>query len=218
MALLHISSGLRPRLPEGEAVPSERRLFGAHSPLTVTGALAPVHTVSLPPLRRFGPVLAGRVTAILFACCIAAAASARADAPDLLQNAQAFAFSARAVDAHTLEARFTVAAGYYLYRDKLRFSVDPGVLAGAPALPPGERKHDEFFGDMQTYRGTVTVRLPLAQAPPGSKVTVMAESQGCADAGVCYPAQRQTVALALPTRAAPGPFVDAAGAKRSWFR
>src|SRR5437868_2057366 len=39
--------------------------------------------------------------------------------PKLLPPEQAFRFSARALDSNTLEARFDVASGYYLYREKL---------------------------------------------------------------------------------------------------
>ena len=60
------------------------------------------------------------------------------------------------------------------------------------SLPPGKIKDDEFFGKVETYRGQLAVRLPLEGAQPGAMVTVKAESQGCADAGVCYPPQVQT--------------------------
>ncbi len=72
--------------------------------------------------------------------------------PKLLPPEQAFRLSARALDPATIEARFDVADGYYLYRDKLRFTIEP--VGALPAnLPPGKRKHDEFFGDVETYRG-----------------------------------------------------------------
>ncbi|MEO5784492.1 MAG: protein-disulfide reductase DsbD N-terminal domain-containing protein [Casimicrobiaceae bacterium] len=148
-----------------------------------------------------------------------AVGAARADAPDLLPNERAFAFSVRAVDTQTLEARFVVAPGYYLYRDKLRFELAPATLAGPPALPPGETKHDEFFGASETYRGGMVVRLRLAKPLPGGTVTVLADSQGCADVGVCYPPQRQKVAVALPRAGGKaGAFVEAAPAPRRWFQ
>lgn len=137
-------------------------------------------------------------------------------APDLLENERAFAFAARGVDAQTLEVRFVVAPGYYLYRDKLRFSVD-GVAA-APALPQGKMKHDDFFGDSETYRDTLAVRLVLDRPAPGRSITVTAESQGCADIGLCYPPQRQKVVVRMPRDRAPqGAFIEAAPAKRKWF-
>lgn len=137
---------------------------------------------------------------------------------DLLPNERAFAFSARGLDERTVEARFVVADGYYLYRDKLKFTVSPEAVAGTPELPPGKRKSDPFFGDVEIYRGQVVVRLSLARPVPGQKITVSAESQGCADLGVCYPPQRQTISLPLPAAGArPGALVDAVPPKKSWL-
>jgi thiol:disulfide interchange protein DsbD len=136
--------------------------------------------------------------------------------PKLLPPEQAFRLSARALDPSTLEVRFDVVDGYYLYRDKMRFTTEP-VAAGAPALPPGQRKHDAFFGDVDTYRGVVVMRVPLAQPAPGQTVTLHADSQGCADAGVCYPPNPQQVKLVVPTAAGkPGP--SAEPARKGWFQ
>lgn len=150
---------------------------------------------------------------------LAALAAGHAPAqPKLLEPDRAFAFSVQAIDETTVEARFTIASGYYLYREKLKFAVEPATLAGSPVLPPGKIKHDEFFGRVETYRGRLAVRLPLDGAEPGATVTVKAESQGCADAGVCYPPQLQRVTVALPVRGAkPGEAVNATPAKKSWF-
>jgi thioredoxin:protein disulfide reductase len=139
---------------------------------------------------------------------------------DLLPPEQAFRFSARALDDRTLEARFTIADGYYLYRDKLKFAVAPeGSVLGAPELPAGKMKTDEFFGKVETYRGALVVKLPLSGASAGRPVVLTAESQGCADAGVCYPPNRQTLTLPLPNPGAgPGALVDATPPKKSWFK
>lgn len=135
----------------------------------------------------------------------------------LLEPERAFAFSVQAIDEKTVEARFAIASGYYLYREKLKFAVEPVALAGAPVLPAGKVKDDAFFGKVETYRGKIAVRLPLDEAQPGAAVTVKAESQGCADAGVCYPPQVQRVTVALPARGArPGEPVSATN-KKSWF-
>jgi thiol:disulfide interchange protein DsbD len=135
----------------------------------------------------------------------------------LLEPERAFAFSVQAVDDKTVEARFAIASGYYLYREKLKFAVEPAGLTGAPVLPAGKVKDDAFFGNVETYRGKLAVRLSLDGVPPGSKVTVLAESQGCADAGVCYPPQVQKVTVALPAPGTrPGDPVSA-NPKKSWF-
>ena len=154
------------------------------------------------------------------ACLAAASALASgAGAVELLPPHEAFALSARTVDARTLEVRFDVAQGYYLYREKLRFAVlPPAMLAGTAVLPSGKVKHDEFFGDMETYRGTVDVRLDTV-APAGQAITLVAESQGCADAGVCFPPQRQTLTLPLPVSpGTPSPWVAAPIGRPAWLK
>lgn len=118
---------------------------------------------------------------------------------------QAFQFSARLVDARTVEARFTIADGYYLYRDRIHFSIEPATAGLAvPQLPHGKVKEDPFFGRTETYRGDVVVTLALKQPKPGEQIVIAAESQGCADIGICYPATVQRVPLALPA-GRPGP-------------
>ena len=135
--------------------------------------------------------------------------------PKLLPPQEAFRFSARALDDRTLEARFSVTDGYYLYRDKMKFALDPGMNEIAVVLPPGKPKEDQFFGKVETYRGEVVVRVPLAAAA-GKPVVLVADSQGCADAG--YPATRQKVTLAVPEPGkGPGPVVEAYPRKKNWF-
>jgi thiol:disulfide interchange protein DsbD len=146
------------------------------------------------------------------------AGTAIAAGPKLLEPERAFAFSVQALDDRTVEARFEIANGYYLYREKLRFSVEPANLAGPPSLPAGKIKDDQFFGKVETYRGLVAVKLALDQPAPGSKLVVRAESQGCADAGVCYPPQVQNVTVTLPRPGMPPAApVPASPARKSWF-
>ncbi|HZQ62107.1 MAG TPA: protein-disulfide reductase DsbD domain-containing protein [Casimicrobiaceae bacterium] len=153
------------------------------------------------------------------AALLALATAGLGEPPDLLENERAFAFAARGVDAQTVEARFVVAPGYYLYRDKLHFRIEGAPAGDAPKLPRGEMKHDDFFGDSETLRGTVSVRLPLARPAAARAVSVIAQSQGCADIGVCYPPQEQKVTLTMPAGAArPTAFVEAAPERKRWFR
>jgi thiol:disulfide interchange protein DsbD len=130
---------------------------------------------------------------------------------------RAFRFSARALNPETIETRFTIADGYYLYRDRIHFTVEPAsTVMTAPALPEGKIKEDQFFGRVQTYRGNLLVTLALKATTPGQKVVVVAESQGCADIGICYPSQVQRVTVALPAaNAAPTPANEPP--KKSWF-
>ena len=130
---------------------------------------------------------------------------------------RAFRFSARLVDAQTVEARFMIADGYYLYRDKIHFTIEPAAAGlTVPRLPEGKIKEDQFFGRVETYRGNVVVKLAVKDTKPGQQIVITAESQGCADIGICYPPTAQRATLALPA----GTIVpDAHGdaLKKSWF-
>ncbi|MFN3544242.1 MAG: protein-disulfide reductase DsbD [Thiobacillus sp.] len=124
-----------------------------------------------------------------------------AHAQEFLDPEVAFKFSARALDANTLEARWQIADGYYMYRDKFRFQVD-GAAMGAPQLPAGKMKDDEFFGRVETYRNEVRIKLPIQPEPGVSAVTLKTVSQGCADAGLCYTPQEESASIKLPARVA----------------
>jgi thiol:disulfide interchange protein DsbD len=129
--------------------------------------------------------------------------------PDLLEPDQAFRFAARLKDSRSIEVTWQIAPGYYLYRDKFKFTLAPqDAKAGAPQLPAGKKKHDEFFGEVETYRDQLTVVLPFEVGQPGpSAITLTALSQGCADVGVCYVPHEQKAQLKLA--AAGGTATDA---------
>jgi thioredoxin:protein disulfide reductase len=119
-----------------------------------------------------------------------------AGADDLLEPEKAFRLSARALDPTAVEVEFRIADGYYMYRDKFRFAVAGGdAKLGEPQFPLGQRKKDEFFGDVETYRKQVAVRLPVTGN--AEKLRLEVTSQGCADVGVCYPPQVQKVDVRL---------------------
>ena len=132
----------------------------------------------------------------LFLLFFAVTAVVRAEEP--LDPQLAFRFSARALDAKTIEARWQITDGYYMYRDKFKFVLEGGNL-GAPILPPGKIKEDENFGKVETYRKEVKILLPVEAAGP---VTLKAVSQGCWDGGICYPPINHEAQIDLT--AAPG--------------
>ena len=123
-----------------------------------------------------------------------------ANAEELLHPSVAFKPMARALDGQTIEVRFEIAKGYYLYRDKFRFSAEPAsVQLGKPIFPKGKEKDDENFGKVEVYYKEILIRLPVERNSSGPlPLTLNLTSQGCADAGVCYPPQKQAVNLELP--------------------
>jgi thiol:disulfide interchange protein DsbD len=127
---------------------------------------------------------------------------------DLLEPELAFAFSATVEDDSTLQVSWKIADGYYMYRDRMRFSSEtPGVELGEPSLPAGKIKEDEFFGKIATFRNQATVTIPvIRKASAPTTIQLKAVSQGCADIGVCYPPHTQLAQLEMP--AAPATATD----------
>jgi len=126
-----------------------------------------------------------------------------ASADELLEPEKAFRFSARALDAATLEVRYAIADGYYLYRERFRFAAEPAsVTLGRAQFPKGQIHEDKFFGKQETYRKEVRIRLPL-EAAGAERVKLLVTSQGCADVGVCYVPQVQTAELRLASAGGP---------------
>lgn len=137
-------------------------------------------------------------------------------AADLLPPLLAFKPTALALDGQTIEVRFEIANGYYLYRDKFRFAVElEGIELGSPTFPKGKDKDDDTFGRVEVYYKDLVIRLPVERNSSGVlPLTLSVTSQGCADIGVCYPPQRQSLRVELPdvsTAPAREPVEDGAG-------
>ena len=120
-----------------------------------------------------------------------------AHAVDFLDPEDAFKFSAAiSDDGSAVDAHFSIADGYYLYRERFGFAASNGAQLGAPQYPPGKIKFDETFNrQLEIYRGNAVVKLPL-QASSGP-FTLTAKLQGCADQGICYPPETRTAKLTL---------------------
>ena len=142
---------------------------------------------------------------------LAALVSGKAGDQDFLPPDQAFRFSAYAKDANTVEVRWQIADGYYLYRQKFHFvSSAPGITLGAPGFPQGEIKNDQYFGTSEVYRHSVDALIPVTRSGAASQFILSATYQGCADKGLCYPPITRTASIdftapgsAPPVAAAP---------------
>ena len=140
----------------------------------------------------------------LFLLLFALAGPARAEEP--LAPEEAYRFSARVIDAKTIEARWQIADQYYMYSDKFKFTLEGGTL-GTPQLPPGKMKEDDAFGKVEVYRKEVKILLPVEAT---GAVTVKAVSQGCWDGGICYPPIKQEARLTMAGASSPSVAVAAA--------
>ncbi len=119
---------------------------------------------------------------------------------DFLLPDQAFRISGQAEGPEMLVLEWRIADGYYLYRDKFKFTADtPGIDLGPPRFPTAETKQDEFFGEVKIYRHLVAVRLPVKREPGAANtLTLNTKIQGCADKGFCFPPHAQVVLIELP--------------------
>ena len=113
--------------------------------------------------------------------------------PHFLRAEQAFGVDVRRLPDGGAVARWTIAPGYYLYREQLQIHLDGRDLIGAGQvdIPAGKAKQDENFGATTVYFDSLVVTL----RPPLEGNQLMLRYQGCATGGVCYPPMVQTFAL-----------------------
>src|SRR3990167_9452275 len=137
---------------------------------------------------RFRNSLRAAIAALVLLWGVAAPAHA---AEEFLQPEQAFRLAATKSDAGGLQLTWSIAPGYYLYRDRMAVTASPSGSAVETERPPGVRKDDPNFGEMEVFHDAVTVKVAHAGAP-----ALDVTWQGCADAGLCYPPQTETIQVA----------------------
>jgi thiol:disulfide interchange protein DsbD len=131
------------------------------------------------------------------------------DAPPLLTGGaddeflppeEAFRFSGEVSGPNTLRLRWEIAPDYYLYKSRIKVASDStAVQLGAPDLPKGEEKTDEYFGKQEVYHLLLEADVPFSRASPAAgNFSARVTYQGCAEAGLCYPPITQALDLVLP--------------------
>jgi thiol:disulfide interchange protein DsbD len=130
-------------------------------------------------------------------------AASLVQAQTFLAPERAFQMQARMISPDAVAVRYDISRQYYMYRERFEFEV-----IGAPfelseiELPPGVVKYDPTFEkDMALFFKTVEFVLPLPTWPataPIEPFVVLVISQGCAEAGLCYPPMTSALQL-LPS-------------------
>ena len=110
--------------------------------------------------------------------------------PEFLPVEKAYPLALR-ISGGQIQLQWDITPGYYLY--KVRMGISLAGAGSAPtaldvAWPAGEPHEDEFLGATEIYRGRLEVTLPAAAPVPHD---ILVKSQGCADAGLCYPPRTQ---------------------------
>ena len=141
--------------------------------------------------------------ALKFIIAFMLAPTAYADSHDLVskfpRSKVAFTSSTHFLDDQTVQTNFTPAEGYYLYRDKFRFTPTTGVITVGDAVVPAKSiKRDKFFDEIETYRDGIS---------SGSAYILQVTLKGCNDLDTCYPLLKQdpTTSLAALDPAQPDP-------------
>ncbi|MDX1676561.1 protein-disulfide reductase DsbD [Arsukibacterium sp.] len=111
---------------------------------------------------------------------------------------QAFVMDFRQQD-DELVVNWTIADGYYIYRDKFKYG-GVGVSFSHPTYPPSMQIEDEFFGVTEVYFHQLTLRIPLSDISEDAFLRI--QYMGCAEAGFCYPPITKEIPLSVPGNSA----------------
>jgi thiol:disulfide interchange protein DsbD len=116
--------------------------------------------------------------------------------PEFVPVEQAYSLNV-VVEDQRLLLNWTIRAGYYLYRDRFKFgSMDSSAILAAPQFGSGLVKWDEYFEkELEVYYQQTSVELPFTTE--ATRLNLEIESQGCADAGLCYPPYKQWLDIDL---------------------
>ena len=116
--------------------------------------------------------------------------------PEFVPVDQAYSLNV-VVEDQRLLLNWTIRDGYYLYRDRFKFgSVDAKTVLAAPQFASGLVKWDDYFEkELEVYYQQTSVELPFTG--DANRLSLQIESQGCADAGLCYPPYKQWLDIDL---------------------
>ena len=132
---------------------------------------------------------------IFLVCCLTAMAAQA----DLFNNKIKFlpvdqAFQLDVQRSNTgVSMQWQIAENYYLYQDKLAFSVNGKPVENAPQfLSSAEQYEDPYFGLVTIFKHDLNLTLPLKDPQPQDLLEVT--YQGCAK-GFCYPPETKQFQL-----------------------
>ena len=114
-----------------------------------------------------------------------------AAAPQFLPVEEAYQSIVEVREDKRLRVHWQIAPTYYLYQHGFKFALADadGDIPLAVELPAGLQREDEYFGKVEVYYDFADILLTPERIP--AMATLSLESQGCADAGLCYPPRKE---------------------------
>jgi thiol:disulfide interchange protein DsbD len=107
---------------------------------------------------------------------------------DFLPVAQAYQISP-SISPEGASFYWTIAPEYYLYKHAFKVELNDIDITNSLKIADGLPKTDEYFGDVEVYYQHAMVETPAIESQ--SKLVLTVTSQGCANAGLCYPPRQQ---------------------------
>tara|TARA_B100000925_G_scaffold273752_1_gene238684 strand:- start:1271 stop:2998 length:1728 start_codon:yes stop_codon:yes gene_type:complete len=117
---------------------------------------------------------------------------------EFLSPDEAFQMTYAFVDDKHITVNWKIHPGYYLYMGMFEFeSLDNNSILKVE-MPEGEKKIDEFFGEVDVYYLTADADIFL-EKNISNTLDIKIKYQGCADAGLCYPPVSKNITLKKKT-------------------
>ena len=150
--------------------------------------------------------LAARFLTLLCLLLGALPALAQDDLDGLLPVTEAYKLTADASTLGVVKLHWTIAPDYYLYRGRMKFKAADGATLGEAQLPDGEKHHDEYLGDVETYHHGVDATVPYTVAAGTTELKLSVQYQGCHEVApkICYPPHTEQLSLPVPAGAGAG--------------
>src|SRR6185312_11386845 len=136
---------------------------------------------------------------------VVAQSRASAGDNDVLPPDQAFRFAAFPDGPDRVRLVWQIADDYYLYRSRIKIATTSNrAQLGAPQMPAGEIKQDDYFGKQEIYHHQLAASVPVARAAGSAlELPLSVTYQGCGR-GICYPPIVKSVSINLPGAGATG--------------
>ena len=136
---------------------------------------------------------------LFFLCLLAGGGVHANDLPisqsEFLSPDEAFVMSHEVVNEKHIKINWKIHPGYYLYMGMFEFeSLDKDNLIQKVEMPDGEKKTDEFFGEVDIYYFSTSADVYL-ENNFSEYLDLKIKYQGCADAGLCYPPIFKTITV-----------------------